>query len=93
MTDLMDGNHYSTESSLMAEIAAMQRALEDHDFRNGLSRFFESESLRAKIAAADAMAAIPPGVERAMHQACLAKAYDEAMTRLRAFIEENVGKY
>ena len=90
---MMDGNHYSIGSSMLAELAALQRALEDHDFRNGLSRFFESESLRAKVAAADAMASIPAHVERAVHQACLAKAYAEAMTRLRAFIEENVGKY
>jgi hypothetical protein len=80
-------------SNMMAEIAAMQRALEDYDFRNGLAKFFEAESLRAKMAAAEAMANIPPSVERAMHQACLAKAYDEGMTRLRAFIEENVGKF
>ena len=71
---------------------ALRRALEDSDFRQGLSEFFETQALEWEQGASEAMSAIPPNAARATQLACMAKAYEEALNLLKAFIDKHLPK-
>jgi len=75
---------------MIAEIDAIRRALEDISFRNGVAAFFEHEADLARKRCVDALQSDPPNTMRAHEHASRAKAYDEAMGRLKAFIAEGI---
>lgn len=70
---------------MISESIALNRIFEDPTLKKALEEFFEAQTTIETVAAAELMALETPDVDGARKRACYAKAYEEAMNRLRAY--------
>jgi hypothetical protein len=76
----------------MAEAFALKRALEDQDFRSGLTQFFAEKTLEAGTQAVQALNQNPCQIEHAIKCSAKAEAAMEGFTLLEEFTHENLTK-
>lgn len=70
---------------MIAEPLLLNRIFEDTQLQKALTEFFESQAAIETAASSEMMALDRPDPELARKHACYAKAYEEAMNRLRAY--------
>ena len=71
------------------EVAALQHALYNHDFLQGITVFFASEAEEARKQCCDAMQA-PTKIELGIAAAARASAAEQLLNHLEAFVKENL---
>jgi hypothetical protein len=89
---MSEGGILSFEPLQMAEAYALQRALEDLDFRNGLTQFLAEQAHEATQQCCKAMGNVPPQTEKAIGFAACKVAAEETFNRLEAFVKEQMTK-
>ena len=77
---------------MMAEAFALQRALEDVDFRRALVDFFLAQSDEATLQCREAMNQRPAQIENALGHAAVARASLESFNKLEAFVKDQLSR-
>lgn len=73
---------------MIAETVALHRIFEEDTLKKALTEFFEAQAEIEKTASTELMGGDYPRLDLARKHACYAKAYEEAMNRLRAYVQK-----
>jgi hypothetical protein len=76
----------------MAETFALKRALEDPDFRSGLTAFFSQQMEQATTQAVEALNQTPCQIEQAIKHSAKAETATQSFTLLEVFTRENLAR-
>lgn len=76
----------------MAEVFALQRALQDPDFRVALTQFFVAQSDAATVQSCAAMNQRPAQIEAAIAFAAQAQAAQESFNKLEEFTRQQLSQ-
>ncbi len=73
---------------IVTDVVILQRIFDEGDLKKALTEFFEAQTAIETTTAAELMGTDHPDPEAARKHACMAKAYEEAMNRLRAYVRQ-----